>query len=143
MGERTGFQKENYSEEKSIPARQTGKHLLNTIKTSPSVSTSTVTVSLVSGGPSTRTNMAEPVEANASTFQGNSRKKTVTFYDVPAYTGYSKSAPVLNKGIEEGQSIQPLTFFSMAESLTKIHLTLSNGSTAELKETIYCCHIFS
>ena len=74
---------------------------------------------------------------------GSRRKKTATFYDVPTYTGYNKSAPVLSKRIEEGQSIQPLTFFGMAEILTKIHLTLSNGSTAEHKETTYCCHFFS
>ena len=92
-----------------------------------------MTVSLVAGGSSITTKMAEPVEAKASTFQGNSRKKTATFYDVPVYTDYNKSAPVLRKGIEEGQSNQPLTFFGMAESLTIIHLTMSNGSTAELK----------
>ena len=53
--------------------------------------------------------MDEPMEAIASTFQGISRKRTVTSYDVPAYTDYNKSAPVLRKGTEEGQSNQPLT----------------------------------
>ena len=61
-------------------------------------------VSLVTGGSSTTTEMVEPVE----TFQGISRKRTATSYDVPAYTDYNKSTPVLRKGTE-GQSNQPLT----------------------------------
>ena len=47
--------------------------------------------------------MAEPVETKASTFQGISRKETATSYDVPAYTDYNKSTPVLRKGTEEEQ----------------------------------------
>ena len=90
-----------------------------------------MTVNLVTGGSSTTTKMGEPVEKEASTFQGISRKRTATSYDVPAYTDYNKSTPVLRKGTEEGQSNQPLT--SMAENLTIILVTLCNGSTAEFK----------
>ena len=82
-----------------------GKHLYHTTpSTSPSVSISTMTVSLVTGGSSTTTEMAEPVEAKPSTFQGISKKRTATSSDVPAYTDYNKSTPVLKKATEEGQS---------------------------------------
>ena len=63
-----------------------------------------LTVSLVTGGSSTITEMAEPVEAKASTFQAISRKGTAISFDVPAYTDYNQSAPVLRRGTEEGQS---------------------------------------
>ena len=90
--------------EKSIPATQTGKHLFNTTTSiSLSVSTSAMRVSLVTGESSIITKMADPVEAKASTFQGNGRKKTVPSYDIPAYTDYNRSAPMLRKGTEEGQ----------------------------------------
>ena len=63
-----------------------------------------MTVSLVTGGSSTTTEMAEPVETKASTFQSIHRKRTTTSYDVPAYTDYSNSTSILRKGTKEGQS---------------------------------------
>ena len=41
---------------------------------------STMTISLVTGEPSTTTKMAELVETETSIFEDNSRKKTVTRY---------------------------------------------------------------
>ena len=58
-----------------------------------------MTVSLVTGGSSTTTEMADPVEAKASIFQDISRKRTATSSDVPAYTDYKKTASVLSERI--------------------------------------------
>ena len=109
------------------------------IKTSSTTSgsTSTMTDSLATGKSSTTTTTAEPTEeafvSETSTSQGDSRRKTASSYGDP---GYNKSASVLKKRIEEGQSNQALTLFAplgMAEDLTKIQFTLCNEIKAELQ----------
>ena len=89
--------------------------------------------SSATGKLSTTTTTAEPTEAEASTSQGNSRRKMASSYADP---GYNKSASVLKKRIEAGESNQALTLFAplgMAEDLTKIQFTLCNKIKAELQ----------
>ena len=131
---------QNYSDGKFIPAEQTQvlDRLVNNYsipKTSSTTlgSTSTMTDSLATGKSSTTTTTAEPTEAEASTSQGKSRRKMARSYTDP---GYNKSASVLRKRIEGGQSNQALTLFAplgMAEDLTKIQFTLCNEIKAELQ----------
>ena len=122
---------QNYSDVKFIPAEQTQvlDRLVNTYsipKTSftTSGSTSTMTDSLAAGKSSTTTGTAEPTEetfvSETTTSQGDSRRKTASSY---GESGYNKSASVLVKRIEGGQSNQALTLLAphdMAEDLTKI-----------------------
>ena len=92
-----------------------------------------MTDSLARSTSSTITTTAEPTEAEASTSQGDSRRKTASSYADP---GYNKSASVLRKRIEGGQPNQTLTLFAplgMAEDLTKLQFTLCNEMKAELK----------
>ena len=98
-----------------------------------------MTGSLATSTSSTTTTTAEPTEQEASvsetsTSQGDSRRKTASSYADP---GYNKSALVLRKRIEGGQSKQALTLFAllgMTEDLTKIQFTLCNEIKAELNQ---------
>ena len=90
-------------------------------------------VSFATEKSSTTTTTAELTESGASTSQGDSKRKTASSY---ADSGYNKSALVLRKRIEGGQSTQTLTLFAplgMAEDLTKIQFTLCNEIKAELQ----------
>ena len=135
---------QNYSDGKFIPAEQTqvldrlvNNYSIPKTSSTTSGSTSTMTDSLATGKSSTTTTTAEPTEeafvSETSTSQGDSRRKTASSYGDP---GYNKSASVLKKRIEEGQSNQALTLFAplgMAEDLTKIQFTLCNEIKAELQ----------
>ena len=129
----------NYSDGKFIPAGQNkvidrlvDNYYIPKTSTTPSGSTSTMTVSSATDESSTTTATANPAEAEASTSQGNSRKKTTSSCDDPSY---NKSASVLRKRIEEGHPNQAVTLLApigMAEDLTKIQFTLCNEIKAEL-----------
>ena len=118
-----------YSDQKVIPAGQNkvldrvvNNYSISKTSTSPSGSSSTVTVSSATGKSLITTVMAKPAEAEPSTSHDGSRKKTASSCDDP---GYNKSASVLKKRIESGQSNQALTLFEplgMAEDLTKSSL---------------------
>ena len=135
---------QNYSDGKFIPAEQAqvldrlvNNYSIPKTSSTTSGSTSTMTDSLATGKSSTTTTTAEPTEevfvSETSTSEGDSRRKTASSYGDP---GYNKSASVLKKRIEEGQSNQALTLFvllGMTEDLTKIQFTLCNGIKAELQ----------
>ena len=131
---------QNYSDGNFIPAGQNkvidrlvNNYSIPKTSSSPSESTSTVTVSSAAGESSTTTATAKPAEGEPSTSQDDSGNITASSCDDP---GYNKSASMLRKRIEGGQSNQALTLFAplgMAEDLTKIHFTLCNEIKAELK----------
>ena len=90
-------------------------------------------VSLATGESSPSTATAKPAEAEPSTSQNDSRKKTTSSCDDP---GCNKSASVLKRRIQEGHPNQALTLFAplgMAEDLTKFQFTLCNEIKAEVK----------
>ena len=130
----------NYSDGKFIPAGQNkvidrllNNYLIPKTSTSPSGSNSTVTVSSAKHESLTTTLTAKPAEAEPSTSQDDSRKKTASSFDD---LGCNKSASVLRKRIEEKHPNQALALFvplGMAEDLTKIQFTLYNEIKTEPK----------
>ena len=79
--------------------------------------------------------MAESVETRISTFENNSKKKTVNRNFQPTQPTTNQCHLLVKKRRRVILPIQPLTLFGMAGSLTNIQLIWSNGSTRELENS--------
>ena len=75
------------------------------------------------------------METETSTFENNSRKKTVNRKFQFTQPTTKQSHFLVKKRRRVIPPIQPLTLFGMAGSLTNIQLIWSNGSTRELENS--------